>query len=96
MAALSRALRMGVADELGHEIAGAVFEVTAPWRDYMTGGGIGASDLAALGIRSIGLDPLGSVHGRLAIDKFRTILVEHLAAHSPRMPERIWVRLPLP
>jgi serine/threonine-protein kinase HipA len=40
--------RMGVADELGHEIAGAVLEVTATWRDYMTDAGIGASDLALL------------------------------------------------
>jgi serine/threonine-protein kinase HipA len=40
------ARRMGVADELGHEIAGAVLEVTATWRDYMTDAGVGASDLA--------------------------------------------------
>jgi serine/threonine-protein kinase HipA len=40
--------RMGVTDELGHEIAGAVLEVTATWRDYMTDAGIGASDLALL------------------------------------------------
>ena len=40
--------RMGVADESGHEIAGAVLEVTAAWRDYMTDAGLGASDLALL------------------------------------------------
>jgi serine/threonine-protein kinase HipA len=42
------ALRMGVADELAHEIAGAVLEVTASWRDYMTDAGLGESDLALL------------------------------------------------
>jgi serine/threonine-protein kinase HipA len=42
------ALRMGVADELAREIAGAVLEVTATWRDYMTDAGLGASDLALL------------------------------------------------
>ena len=42
------ARRMGVADELAHEIAGAVIEVAATWRDYMTDAGIGASDLALL------------------------------------------------
>jgi serine/threonine-protein kinase HipA len=42
------ALRMGVADELAHEIAGAVLEVTATWRDYMTDAGMGASDLALI------------------------------------------------
>ena len=40
--------RMGVADELGHEIVDEVLEVTATWRDYMTDAGIGASDLAVL------------------------------------------------
>ncbi len=39
---------MGVADELGHEIAGEVLEVTAPWRDYMTDAGLGVSDMALL------------------------------------------------
>jgi len=39
---------MGVADELGHEIADEVLEVTATWRVYMTDAGIGASDLAVL------------------------------------------------
>jgi hypothetical protein len=39
---------MGVADELAHEIAGAVLEVTASWRDYMTDAGLGESDLALL------------------------------------------------
>jgi len=42
------ALRMGVADELAHEIAGAVLEVTVAWRDYMADAGLGASDLALL------------------------------------------------
>jgi len=42
------ALRMGVADEVAHEIAGAVLEVTATWRDYMAEAGIGTSDLALL------------------------------------------------
>jgi serine/threonine-protein kinase HipA len=42
------ARRMGVADELAHEIAGAVLEVTATWRDYMTDAGVGESDLALL------------------------------------------------
>jgi len=42
------ARRMGVADELGHEIAAAVLEVTAPWRDYMTDSGLGTSDMALL------------------------------------------------
>jgi hypothetical protein len=37
-----------VADELAHEIAGAVLEVTATWRDHMTDAGVGASDLALL------------------------------------------------
>ena len=40
--------RMGVADEVAHEIADVVLEVTATWRDYMTDAGIGASDLALL------------------------------------------------
>jgi len=40
--------RMGVTDELGHEIAGAVLEVTVSWRDYMTEAGLGASDMALL------------------------------------------------
>ena len=44
----SAAQRMGVADELAHEIAGAVLEVTATWRDHMTDAGVGASDLALL------------------------------------------------
>jgi len=39
---------MGVADELAHEIAAVVLEVTETWRDYMTDAGIGASDLALL------------------------------------------------
>jgi len=42
------ALRMGVADELAHEIAGEVLEVTAAWRDHMTDAGLGDSDLALL------------------------------------------------
>jgi len=42
------ALRMGVVDEVAHEIAGAVLEVTATWRDYMAEAGIGTSDLALL------------------------------------------------
>ena len=42
------ARRMGVADELAHEIAGAVLEVATTWRDYMTDAGVGASDLALL------------------------------------------------
>ena len=42
------ARRMGVADELAHEIAGTVLEVTATWRDHMTDAGVGASDLALL------------------------------------------------
>ena len=42
------ALRMGVADELAHEIAAAVLEVTVTWRDYMTDAGIGESELALL------------------------------------------------
>jgi serine/threonine-protein kinase HipA len=42
------ARRMGVADELAHEIGGEVLEVTATWRDYMSDAGIGASDLAVL------------------------------------------------
>ncbi len=42
------ARRMGVADELAHEIAGEVLEVTVAWRDYMTEAGIEASDLALL------------------------------------------------
>lgn len=42
------AKRMGVADELAHEIAGAVLEVTATWRDYMTDAGLRESDLALL------------------------------------------------
>ena len=41
-------MRMGVADEVAHEIAGAVLEVTAAWRDYMTDAGLAASDLALL------------------------------------------------
>ena len=42
------ARRMGVADERAHEIAGAVLEVTATWRDHMTDAGVGVSDLALL------------------------------------------------
>jgi serine/threonine-protein kinase HipA len=42
------ARRMGVADELAHEISSAVLEVTATWRDYMTDAGLGESDLALL------------------------------------------------
>jgi len=42
------ARRMGVPDELAHEIAGAVLKVTTPWRDHMTDAGVGASDLALL------------------------------------------------
>jgi serine/threonine-protein kinase HipA len=42
------ARRMGVADELAHEIAGAVLEVAATWRDHMTDASVGASDLAVL------------------------------------------------
>ena len=42
------ARRMGVADELAHEIAGAVLEVATSWRDYMTDAGVGASDLSLL------------------------------------------------
>jgi len=42
------AKRMGVADELAHEIAGAVLEVTATWRDYMIDAGLGESDLTLL------------------------------------------------
>ncbi len=42
------ALRMGVADELAHEIGGEVLEVTSTWRDYMSDAGVGESDLALL------------------------------------------------
>ena len=42
------ARRMGVADELAHEIASAVLEVAGTWRDCMTDAGVGASDLAVL------------------------------------------------
>jgi serine/threonine-protein kinase HipA len=42
------ARRMGVADELAHEIAGAVLGVTSTWRDHMTDAGVGASDLVLL------------------------------------------------
>ena len=42
------ARRMGVADELAHEIGGAVLGVTSRWRDYMSEAGVGASDLALL------------------------------------------------
>ncbi len=42
------ARRMGVADELAHEIADVVLEVTETWRDHMTDAGVGASDLVLL------------------------------------------------
>ncbi len=42
------ARRMGVADELAHEIAGEVLKVAVIWRDYMTNAGVGESDLALL------------------------------------------------
>jgi serine/threonine-protein kinase HipA len=42
------AKRMGVTDELAHEIAGTVLEVTSSWRDYMADAGISESDLAVL------------------------------------------------
>jgi serine/threonine-protein kinase HipA len=40
--------RMGVVDEVGHEIADAVLEVTTLWRDHMTEAGLGTSDIALL------------------------------------------------
>jgi serine/threonine-protein kinase HipA len=42
------ARRMGVADELAHEIADAVLEVTVPWRDHMIDAGVGESELSLL------------------------------------------------
>ncbi len=42
------AKRMGVADELAHEIGGEVLAVTSTWRDYMTDAGLGESDLGLL------------------------------------------------
>jgi serine/threonine-protein kinase HipA len=42
------ARRMGVADELAHEIAAPVLEASKSWRDYMTDAGLGESDLALL------------------------------------------------
>jgi hypothetical protein len=48
-----------------------------------------------LGVRAMGLDPLGSVHGRRTVDDFRSILEKHLANEPPRVLEKIWIRLPL-
>ncbi len=42
------AKRMGVIDELAHEIGGEVLAVTSTWRDYMTDAGLGESDLGLL------------------------------------------------
>ena len=42
------AKRMGVADELGHEIARNVLDATADWREQMADAGLGSSDLAQL------------------------------------------------
>ncbi len=42
------AKRMGVADELAHEIGGEVLAVTSTWRDYMSDAGLGESDLGLL------------------------------------------------
>ncbi len=42
------AKRMGVIDELAHEIGGEVLAVTSTWRDYMSDAGLGESDLGLL------------------------------------------------
>ncbi len=42
------AKRMGVIDELAHEIGGEVLAVTSTWRDYMTDAGLGESELGLL------------------------------------------------
>ena len=42
------ARRMGVEDELAHEIAGEVLGITASWRDYMSEAGLGDFDIGLL------------------------------------------------
>ena len=42
------AKRMGVADELAHQIAAEVLEVSLNWREYMRDAGLGDSDLGLL------------------------------------------------
>jgi hypothetical protein len=46
------------------------------------------------GIRSIGLPPLGSVHGRLPVSRFMHILERTLATNPPEPLRHLWLAVP--
>ena len=50
----------------------------------------------ARGLAALGLEPLGCLHGRLGLSRFRVLLKRALAATTRRSLRRVWVIVPEP